>query len=58
MLVYDVVVAALLAFAALGNGLYGVALWPAVVLHALMSVWCVACLRHSSLNSLFWNSKS
>ncbi len=49
MLLYDIAVAALLAYAALGNGLYGVALWPAVVLHTLMSVWCVACLRHSSL---------
>ena len=51
MLFYDVVVAALLAFAALGNGLYGVALWPAVVLHTLMSVWCVACLRHNYLKA-------
>jgi hypothetical protein len=45
MLLYDVVVAALLAFAAIGWGLHGMALWPAVVLHGLMSVWCVACLR-------------
>jgi hypothetical protein len=47
MLVYDIAVAALLAFAAIGNGLYGVALWPAVILHTVMSAWCVACLRHS-----------
>jgi hypothetical protein len=51
MLFYDVVVAALLAFAAVGNGLYGVALWPAVVLHTLMSTWCVVCLRHSYLKT-------
>jgi hypothetical protein len=49
MLLYDVDVAAILAFAAIGKGLYGVALWPAVILHAAMSVWCVACLRHCSL---------
>jgi hypothetical protein len=49
MLLYDVAVAAILAFAAIGNRLYGVALWPAVILHTVMSVWCVACLRHSSL---------
>jgi hypothetical protein len=47
MLLYDVAVAALLAFAAIGLELHGVALWPAVVLHGAMSVWCVACLRRS-----------
>jgi hypothetical protein len=47
MLIYDVAVAAILAFAAIGMGLHGVALWPAVVLHGAMSVWCVACLRRS-----------
>lgn len=43
MLLYAV--AAVLAFAGIGFGLHGVALWPAVVLHAVMTVWCVACLR-------------
>ena len=47
MLLYDVAVASLLIFAALGRDLRGAALWPAVVLHGLMSVWCVACLRRS-----------
>jgi hypothetical protein len=47
MLLYDVIVAALLTFAALGMDLRGLALWPAVVLHGLMSVWCVACLRRT-----------
>jgi hypothetical protein len=42
MLLYDV--------AGIGLGLHGVALWPAVVLHAVMTVWCVACLRRSPLN--------
>jgi Kef-type K+ transport system membrane component KefB len=58
MLLYDVAVAAILAFAALGNGLYGVALWPAVILHTVMSVWCVACLRHSSLKPTLLDFKS
>jgi Kef-type K+ transport system membrane component KefB len=49
MLFYDVAVAAVLAFAAIGLGLHGVALWPAVVLHGVMSVWCVACLRPGSV---------
>jgi hypothetical protein len=58
MLLYDVAVAAILAFAALGHGLYGVALWPAVILHTAMSVWCVACLRHCSLKLSLLESKS
>ena len=48
MLLYNVAVAALLAFAGLGLGLHGLALWPAVVLHSAMTVWCVVCLRRSA----------
>jgi len=47
MLLYNVAVAALLAFASVGLALHGVALWPAVVLHSAMTVWCVACLRRN-----------
>jgi hypothetical protein len=45
MLLYNAAAIAVLAFAGLGFGLRGVALWPAVVLHAVMAAWCVACLR-------------
>jgi Kef-type K+ transport system membrane component KefB len=45
MLVYDIAVAAVLAYAALGFGATGVALWPVVVLHTALAVWCIACLR-------------
>ena len=45
ILVYDVTVAGLLAFAGGSLGLAGVALWPAVALHAALAVWCVACLQ-------------
>jgi hypothetical protein len=45
VLLYDVAAVAILAFAGIGFGLHGVALWPAVVLHAVMTVWCVGCLR-------------
>ena len=58
MLLYDVAVAAILAYAAIENGLYGVALWPAVILHTVMSVWCVACLRRSSLKLSLLEFKS
>jgi hypothetical protein len=48
VLLYDVAAIVILAFAGIGFGLHGAVLWPAVVLHALMSIWCVACLRQKS----------
>src|SRR5256885_2197430 len=48
MLIYNILATAVLAFAGIGLGLHGVVLWPAVVLHATMGVWCGACLRRSS----------
>ncbi|WP_010585926.1 hypothetical protein [Schlesneria paludicola] len=45
MLVYDLLVPAILAYAGLGAGLKGVALWPAVVLHLAMSAWAIVCLN-------------
>jgi Kef-type K+ transport system membrane component KefB len=47
MVLYNVAAVAVLAFVGIGFGLQGVALWPAVVLHAAMAVWCIACLRRS-----------
>jgi hypothetical protein len=44
MLAYNVGVAALLVHARLVLELSGIGLWPAVVLHAALAVWCVACL--------------
>lgn len=45
MLLYNSVAVLLLAFAGIGSGLVGIALWPAVALHAAMAVWCIACVR-------------
>ena len=45
ILVYDVAVAAVLAYAGIGLQLSGILLWPAVLAHAALAVWCVACLR-------------
>jgi hypothetical protein len=50
MSLYNIAAVGVLAFAGLGFGLYGVLLWPAVVLHAVMTVWCVAWLWRSPLN--------
>ena len=47
MLMYNIAATAVLAFAGIGLGLRGVALWPAVVLHAVMAIWCMVCLRRS-----------
>ncbi len=47
MLLYNISAVTVLAYAGISYGLHGVALWPAVVLHAVMAVWCVACLRCS-----------
>ena len=45
ILLYNLAIVVLFAYAGLGSGLVGVALWPAVVLHAAMAAWCIACLR-------------
>jgi hypothetical protein len=45
MLLYDAGVVALLAHAGLVLGLSGPGLWPAILLHAVMAVWCLASLR-------------
>ena len=44
MLIYNILATAVLAFAGIGLGLHGVALWPAVVLHAVMAIWCIMTL--------------
>src|SRR5262249_23386925 len=44
VLIYDAAAAALLAYAGLALSMVGIALWPAVVLHAALAVWCIVCL--------------
>ena len=45
ILTYDVLVALLLVYSALAVQLAGPALWPAVVLHTVLTIWCILCLR-------------
>ena len=44
MLMYNIPATAVLAFAGIALGLHGVALWPAVALHAVMGAWCITTL--------------
>ena len=50
MLLYNGVAVAVLANAGAGVRLVGVLTWPAVALHAVLAVWCIACLRSASVN--------
>ena len=45
ILIYDVAASVLLAFAGAILKMIGVMLWPAVVLHAILAIWCLSCLR-------------
>ena len=45
MLVYNLAAVVLFAAVGIGAGLVGIALWPAIILHAMMTIWCVAFLR-------------
>lgn len=44
MLSYNGAVVFILVLAYLDLNLYGVALWPAIILHLTMGIWCIACL--------------
>ncbi len=45
LLVYNVATVAILIHARIGAGLGGIGLWPAVILHAALAVWCTASLQ-------------
>ena len=45
MLLYNSAAVAVLANAGAGARLVGILMWPTVALHAVLAVWCLACLR-------------
>jgi len=49
MVLYNLGVVFILGAAGLQSQPVGIALWPAVILHSAMSVWCVASLRSNLL---------
>jgi len=42
MALYNIAIFTILVYASIGLGLSGIGLWPTVLLHAAMTVWCVA----------------
>ena len=48
MLLYNLCTVVILGAAGAWSQTAGVALWPAVIIHVAMTVWCGACLRRSS----------
>lgn len=49
MVLYNLVVALVLAAAGLRSQQVGIILWPAVVLHTVMTAWCIVTVRHFSI---------
>jgi hypothetical protein len=48
MVVYNTTATAILAYSAFGLGLTGIALWPAIIVHAALAIWCLAALSLQS----------
>ena len=52
MVLYNIAVVIVLVYTALGLSLSGIGLWPVVVLHIAMSVWCIMSLANKPLKKL------
>ena len=49
MVLYNLGAAIILGAAGIGSQPVGIVLWPAVVLHSAMTIWCIASLRYPSI---------
>lgn len=49
MVIYNLGVALILGAAGIRSERVGAVLWPAVVLHTAMTIWCIMSLRHPSI---------
>jgi len=47
MVLYNAAVATILAYAGMGLGLSSIGIWPVVLLHVGMAVWCVLSLKRA-----------
>lgn len=47
MLFYNVAVISILLYVRMGLDLAGAGTWPAIVAHAALAAWCLACLRRT-----------
>lgn len=45
MLLYNSAFILLLGYARIGSGLNGIGLWPGILLHVALVIWCAVCLR-------------
>jgi hypothetical protein len=52
MLMYNAAAVAVLAHAGIVLRLFGIGLWPALLLHAALAVWCLACLRNAPITAV------
>jgi hypothetical protein len=51
LLVYNAAVPMVLAYTAKVDGTRAIGLWPAVVLHSLLAIWCIVSLRKTATAS-------
>lgn len=49
ILIYDIAAGAILIYAGVALRRVGLALWPAVILHAALAVWCIMCRRDRAI---------